>query len=93
MGVRMALGAGGRDIGQLIVGSSAILIVLGLVLGVSVAWAARRAIAGLLFGVEATDPVTFVTVIGVLLLSGLAAAAVPAFRATRIDPTRVLGKE
>ncbi|NKB90338.1 MAG: FtsX-like permease family protein [Acidobacteria bacterium] len=93
MGVRMALGAGGRDIGQLIVGSSAVLICLGLGLGLVGTWAARRAIAGLLYGVETSDPLTFGSVIGVLLLSGLAAATLPAYRASRIDPKRVLGRD
>jgi putative ABC transport system permease protein len=93
MGVRMALGAGGGDIGRIIVGSSVGLIAVGLLLGVAGAWGAGRAMTGLLYGVEATDPMTFAGVIAILLLAGIMAALLPARRASRIDPVRVLGRD
>ena len=90
IGVRMALGARRQDVGRLVIGSSMGLITAGVILGVAGAWATTRALSGLLYQIEPTDPLTFAAVIVVLLLAGLAAATIPANRASRIDPVRVL---
>ena len=82
--------ARGQDVGRLVIGSSLVLIFSGVVLGILGAWGATRALAGLLYGVEPTDPLTFAAVIVVLLLAGILAAILPASRASRIDPVQVL---
>ncbi|HET7042004.1 MAG TPA: FtsX-like permease family protein [Gemmatimonadales bacterium] len=65
-------------------------VLLGLVVGVAGAAAAGRAVAGLLFGVSATDPATFAGVILVLAAAALLASWLPAKRAARVEPTRAL---
>jgi ABC-type antimicrobial peptide transport system permease subunit len=90
IGVRMALGANRRSVGKLVIGSSMGLVVAGVALGAIGAWGATRSLAGLLYETEPTDPLTFAAVIAVLLLAGILAATLPASRASRIDPIRVL---
>ena len=85
-GVRIALGAQPRDVLLLVLRAGVRLVVLGLIIGVPAAFAMGRGIGGLLYGVSAADPATF---IGVPLLLGavaLLASAVPARRATRVPP-------
>ena len=93
MGVRVALGAHGNDISRLVVGRSLALTGGGVLLGLLGAVAMTRLMSGLLFGVSPTDPVTFLGM--ALVLTGVAAAAsaVPAWRAARVDPVRVLKAE
>jgi len=93
LGVRMALGARREDVGRLVIGGSMGLIAAGVALGVAGAWGATRALSGLLYEIEPTDPLTFATVIAVLVLSGVVAATLPASRASRIDPVRVLTRD
>ncbi|HEV3062287.1 MAG TPA: ABC transporter permease [Vicinamibacterales bacterium] len=90
IGIRVALGAGRRDITRLIVGNGARLTAIGLGIGVALALALGRAIASLLFETTSADPPTFAAV--VLLLGGVAvfASYVPARRAARIAPTEAL---
>jgi hypothetical protein len=90
IGVRMALGARPVRILWLIVGSGARMAAVGLVSGIAGALTASRVIETLLFGIGPRDVTTFVFVIVVLAVIGLAAAAVPAFRASRVDPTLAL---
>ena len=66
---------------------------LGTVIGVAAAIALSRSMEGLLFGVTATDPVTIGAVVGMLLAVALIACYVPAWRATRVDPTQALRTE
>ncbi|MEA2561496.1 MAG: hypothetical protein QOH06_3000 [Acidobacteriota bacterium] len=86
IGIRMALGAVPGDVRFLILRQAALLVIPGLALGMAGALVLTRVLTGLLFGVEPTDPVTFVAVS--LLLLGVAAVAcfVPARRATEIHP-------
>src|SRR5205823_12919518 len=93
IGVRVALGAGRRDVLRLVVGEGVRLVAIGVVIGLLGAVAATRVIASMLFGVTATDPLTLVTVSAVLLAVALAAAVVPARRATHAAPTAALGYE
>lgn len=93
IGVRMALGALGGDILAMVVRQGLRLALLGVGLGLGAAFVAGRAVEALLFQVSASDPSTYVGV--ALLLAGVAlvASLVPALRATRIDPLRVLRYE
>jgi putative ABC transport system permease protein len=93
IGVRMALGARARDVVAMIVGQGMRLVLLGVAAGLAAALAVTRVASSLLFGVSATDPLTFAAV--ALLLSGVALAAclLPARRATRIDPLTALRDE
>lgn len=93
IGVRMALGAGAKNVMLLIVRLGATQIVTGLVLGVAFALVLSRALGVLLFNVDPWDPFIFATVIVTLAVTGLLASVVPARRATRIDPVDALGYE
>ncbi|MCG6957399.1 MAG: ABC transporter permease [Gemmatimonadetes bacterium] len=93
MGVRMALGAEGADIRRLVLRQSSTLVLFGLALGVAGATAVTRMMKNLLFGVNATDPWTFGVVALLLAVVALVASAVPALRASRVDPIRVLRTE
>jgi ABC-type antimicrobial peptide transport system permease subunit len=93
LGIRQALGAGRRAIGWLIVRNGMTVVAIGAAIGVASAVAATRLIQGWLYGVSATDPVVFVATVVALLATGLAACAVPAWRATRIDPLTVMRAE
>jgi len=93
MGVRLALGAEGSDIRGLVLGQSLRLVGLGLVLGVGGALIVTRMMSKLLFGVSAADPWIFGGVALLLAAVALAASVVPAARASRVDPVRVLGSD
>ncbi len=93
IGVRMALGAAPRDVARLFVREGMALTAVGLALGVAGALAATRALTSLLFGVTATDTVTFVSVALALGAVALAASYVPARRAARVDPMNALRTE
>jgi putative ABC transport system permease protein len=82
----MALGAQRRDVLRLILGQGAKLVLLGLGIGVVLAFVLTRLIASLLYGVSATDPLTFGAVAVVLLCAALTAYYIPARRAMRVDP-------
>jgi predicted permease len=86
IGIRMALGATTRDVQASIVGQTLRLAALGLVLGAGASWLLARSVSGLLFGVTARDPQTFLAMAAVLALVALVAGYVPARRASRIDP-------
>ncbi|HKS10240.1 MAG TPA: ABC transporter permease [Pyrinomonadaceae bacterium] len=93
IGIRMALGARKTDVLRLIVVNGMKLAVIGLVLGLVASWALTRFIAGLLFGVEPTDPLTFTVVSACLLAAAFLACYLPARRATRVDPLEALRYE
>ena len=93
IGIRMALGAQRLDVLRLILGQGAWLISIGIVIGIGGAFALTRAIASQLFGVSATDPLTFLIVSGALVFVALAACYIPARRATKVDPMVALRYE
>jgi predicted lysophospholipase L1 biosynthesis ABC-type transport system permease subunit len=90
LGLRMALGAGPRAIRRLVLGQGARLAGLGLTLGVLAALGATRLMTGFLFGVSATDALTYLGVAGLLAAVTLLACYLPARRATRVDPMTAL---
>jgi predicted permease len=93
IGVRIALGAQRKDVLALVVGQGLRLAMLGLVLGLVTALAVTRFVASLLYGVTATDPVTFAGVSLLLLVVAGLASWLPARRATKLDPMTVLRHE
>jgi len=90
IGIRMALGASRADVLCLVAGRGAIILLGGLVLGLAGALALTHTISTFLFEVKPTDPLTFAAGAGVLVLVALAALAVPARRASRVDPLTAL---
>jgi len=90
LGVRTALGARTADIVRLVVRQSTTPVAVGLVVGLAAALVSGRALAGLLFGVSATDPTTLVGVAAALAVVAALAVFVPTRRATRIAPTEAL---
>ena len=86
MGVRMALGAQGRDVVGLVMRQGMLQLVVGLTLGLAMAAGVSQLLAMLLFQVQPRDPAVFGSILLVLALTGLAASWIPARRATRVDP-------
>ena len=93
IGLRMALGAQPGSILTLVVRQGMELAAIGIVVGLIGAVALTRVLSSLLFGVSAYDAVTFVSVAAVLATVTLLATAIPAFRATRVDPMEALRLE
>jgi predicted permease len=93
IGIRMALGASARDVQARIIGQTLRLAAIGLVIGATVSWVLARGASGLLYGVTARDPQTFVGMIAVLTIVALVAGYLPARRASRIDPMVALRAE
>jgi predicted permease len=93
MGIRIAIGAERGDVLRLVLGQGAKVAVLGIILGIGAALGLTRLMSSLLFGVSATDPLTFAGVAVLLALVGLAACFIPARRAMRVDPMTALRHE
>jgi putative ABC transport system permease protein len=93
IGIRMSLGAGRANILRLVLGEGARVAALGVLIGIGASLAITRLISTLLFGISATDPLTFVAVAALLSAVALLASYVPARRATRVDPLIALRYE
>jgi predicted permease len=93
IGIRVALGASARTIVALIMRQAVVVVAAGLVIGVIGSVILTRLIANTLFGVEATDPLTFAAVSLLLLAAALVACIVPTWRALKVQPSEVLRYE
>jgi putative ABC transport system permease protein len=92
-GVRVALGAGARDVLRIVLVEAVVLVVTGAVIGTVAALALTRLLSSLLYGVSANDPSTYFAVFLILIGSALAASYLPARRATKVDPMVALRYE
>jgi putative ABC transport system permease protein len=93
LGIRIALGAQRRDVLRFVLGQGTRLTLFGLVLGIAAALGITRLSASLLFGISATDPLTFAGAAALLASVALLACFIPARRATRVDPIVALRYE
>ncbi len=93
IGVRVALGAASSDVTRMILGQGLITIFIGVAIGIAGSLALTQTVESLLFGVTATDPLTFVGVTLLLVGTALLACYIPARRASRVDPITALRNE
>lgn len=93
IGVRMALGASRRTVVGMVLRNAGLLVALGMAIGGATAWYLSSAARSFLFRVEATDPRAFAVAVGVLAIAALAASAIPARRASSVDPMVALRSE
>lgn len=93
LGVRMALGAQRRDIFSLVLKQGIILALIGVAIGLAGAIGLSKALASVLYGISATDPVTFISVAVIMLAVALVACFFPARKATKVDPLTAMRYE
>ena len=93
IGIRMALGARGPEVARMVIGGALRLSMIGVALGILASMAMARALAGLLFGIQPLDPLTFIVACGFLMAAAVVASYFPARRAMRIDPAIALRNE
>ena len=90
IGIRMALGEPAEDVRNSVVGRTALLATVGVVIGALASLAGTRLLGSLLYDVEPTDPLTFAGVITLLMVVALLSGLIPAIRASRTDPADAL---
>jgi putative ABC transport system permease protein len=93
IGIRMAMGATANDIQRMVLGKGALLTLIGMGIGLPVAFALANALSSLLFGVKAADPVAFIVLPLVLAAVATLASYLPARRAVHVDPITALRYE
>ena len=86
IGIRMALGAGSRDVLWLILREALLLVIVGVAVGLPMIFAVTRLASTLLFGLTPTDPVSLIYAALLMLAVAMVAAYLPSRRATRVDP-------
>ena len=86
----MALGESAASVRRNVVGKTLVLALLGIAVGTAISLAGTNLISSLLYGIEPSDPLTFLTMIGVLLLVAVVSGLVPAIRASRTDSAGAL---
>ena len=92
IGVRMALGATGRDVVALVLRQALATVVVGVAIGIPAAVLAGRALGTMLFDVGSADPLTLTSVVAVLLFVAFVASSLPARRAVKVHPTEALAE-
>jgi ABC-type antimicrobial peptide transport system permease subunit len=90
LGIRMALGAAGRDVQRMVIGRGMLLAGIGIALGTAGAIGASRVLASMVFGVTTTDVTTFALVAAGMAFMAFLASWIPARRAAATDPARTL---
>ena len=93
IGIRIALGARRSDVLRLVMREGLLLGVIGIALGLAGAWALRRVVESMLYGIAPEDPLAFVLSAGVLFAMAVLASYIPSGRATRVDPVRAIREE
>jgi putative ABC transport system permease protein len=93
IGIRMALGAGQAQVMRMVLGEVASMMVVGLAIGLAASLAATRLVSTFLYGLKASDPVTFLSAVGILTCIGALAGYLPARRAARVEPMQALREE
>jgi putative ABC transport system permease protein len=93
IGIRMALGAAREDVLRMILGDGGRLALAGVAIGIGASFLLTQWLRALLYGVSATDPITFLAVALLLLLTAMFACWIPARRASRVDPMIALRSE
>jgi predicted permease len=93
IGVRIALGAGSARVVRMVLGDVSRIVVIGVVIGIALSLAATRLVASFIYDVSRNDPRNLVASALVLAVVGLAAAALPAWRAARLDPVAALRED
>lgn len=93
LGLRIALGAHARDVLRMVLGEGLRFGLAGIAIGVAIALAAGPWVQPLLYDESARDPLVFVAVAAALVIAAIAASAIPAFRAVRVDPSIALRAE
>jgi predicted permease len=93
LGIRLALGARSADLQRLVIGRATAAIAAGIAVGAALAAVSGRLLAGTLYGVSPADPIAFASAAAVIAFAAIAAAYVPARRASRIDPMTALRSE
>jgi ABC-type antimicrobial peptide transport system permease subunit len=93
IGVRLALGATPRGIGWLVLRETLAIVAIGCAFGLAALWPSLTYVRSLLFGLEPHDPMTLTIAVASLLVVGLMAGAIPAWRASRVDPLLAIRAE
>jgi len=90
IGIRMAIGAAPSEVCTLVLSQAVVIVTIGVACGIASGILASTLVASLLFGLRPRDPITFVEAAAIVSIVGLAASLVPAWRASRLDPSEIL---